>query len=87
MREIAVLLGPAPCTISRAPRRASDARGRNRPHEAHRRSPALGHVDILREGLDGAVGSDSSRCRPRRGRLGTASGNSRGPLDWPPREH
>ncbi len=40
MREIAVLLGRAPSTISRELRRGSDASGRYRPHEAHRRALA-----------------------------------------------
>jgi len=40
MREIAVLLGRAPSTISRELSRGSDAAGRYRPHEAHRRALA-----------------------------------------------
>ena len=38
MREIAVLLGRSPSTISRELSRGSDAGGRYRPHEAHRRA-------------------------------------------------
>ncbi len=45
----------------------------------------LGHADILREGLDGGVGSDPPRCRPRTRPTGHGIGReSRGPLDRPP---
>ena len=46
MREIAVLMGRSPATISREPARGADAAGRYRPFEAHRR--ALGRRRLQR---------------------------------------
>ena len=74
MREIARLLGRSPSTISRELRRGSDAAGRYRPFEAHRRAlappagPAVQPAVPDRELRDWVGGQAAGALEPGAGR-------------------